>query len=376
MLTASVIDAMNQPSDKAICLPGWAYANPEFLREEFARIFRRSWVNIGYGYQVATPGQILPITVADQPLLLVRDLQGRLRVFHNVCRHRGALLVGEGDPRAVRAITCPYHAWAYALDGRCLTAPCFYRGEKRNLRPTPADDFDLIEVRSQVWLDTVFVDLSGAAPPLEETIGPLASRWNTAEIAPLDHVTTWEGTIRANWKLVIENFLDTYHSAFVHPQLGGITPHIAHERVRLSPDIVGQRSVDAAINKPRTGPIPTIPALEKALGVDDETYWIYPNTLIFAQRSFLSIRTILPVDVATTREWNAIYVSQEVSTERFSAERQKVKEAIDLVNVQDVGILERLQATRSSMAADRGRFAPEWDFMSHQFQTRIAEKFR
>jgi choline monooxygenase len=103
---------------------------------------------------------------------------------------------------------------------------------------------------------------------------------------------------------------------------------------------------------------------------------MFPNTLIFAQRSFLSIRTILPVDVSTTREWNAIYVSPEVSAERFGPERQKMKEAIDLVNVQDVGILERLQATRPSMAADRGRFAPEWDFMSHQFQTRIADVFR
>ena len=88
------------------------------------------------------------------------------------------------------------------------------------------------------------------------------------------------------------------------------------------------------------------------------------------------MRTILPIDAATTRELNAIYVSPEVTPEKFATERQRMKEAIDLVNLQDVGILERLQATRSSIAADRGRFAPEWDFMSHQFQTRIAELLR
>jgi phenylpropionate dioxygenase-like ring-hydroxylating dioxygenase large terminal subunit len=376
MLSADIVEAMNRPGDKAICLPGWTYSSPVFLNEEYARIFRRSWVNIGYGYQVAEPGSMMPVTIAGQPLLMVRDLQGQLRVFHNVCRHRGALLVGDADRKTGRAIVCPYHAWAYGLDGRCMTAPCFHRNERRNLRPTREDDLDLIEVRTRVWIDTVFVDLSGEAPPLEDTIGPLESRWHTAEIGPLNHVTTWEGTIAANWKLVIENFLDTYHSAFVHSQLGPITPHIAHERVRLSPDIIGQRSVDAAITKPRSGPIPIIAPLEKALGADDETYWMYPNTLIFAQRSFLSMRTILPIDPSTTRELNAIYVSPEVTPEKFSAERQRMKEAIQLVNVQDVGILERLQATRSSIAADRGRFAPEWDFMSHQFQTRIAELLR
>jgi choline monooxygenase len=376
MLSAGTIEAMNRPGDKAICLPGWVYASPEFLKEEYARIFTRSWVNIGYGYQVGAPGQVMPVSVAGQPLLLVRDLQGRLRVFHNVCRHRGALLVSDDDPKTGRSITCRYHAWSYGLDGRCIAAPCFYRNERRNLRPSPEDDFDLIEVRSRVWLDTVFVDLSGNSPPLEDAIGPLASRWGTGEIEPLSHVTTWEGNIPANWKLVVENFLDTYHSAFVHSQLGPITPHIAHERVRLSPDIIGQRSVDAAINKPRSGPIPIIPPLDKALGADDETYWIFPNTLIFAQRSFVSIRTILPIDASSTRELNAIYVSAETTPERFSKERQQMKEAIDLVNVQDVGILARLQATRISIAADRARFAPEWDFMSHQFQTRIAEVFR
>ncbi len=152
--------------------------------------------------------------------------------------------------------------------------------------------------------------------------------------------------------------------------------HIAHEQLRLSNDIIGQRSHDAAVNKPRSGAIPVIPELARSLGADDETYCLFPNTLVFAQRSFFSVRTILPRAVDSAFEMNAVYVSEETTVEEFGADRQRIKEAIRLVNQQDVEILSRLQATRGSIAVDRGRFAPEWDFMSHQFQMRIAEALR
>ena len=374
MLTAQILQAMKQPIEKAACMPGFAYCDPEFMKLEVARVLQRNWISIGFGQQVASPGQIVPVSVAGQPLIMVRDSDGQLRVFHNICRHRGALLVDAPCSKLAPAIVCPYHHWTYGLDGRCTGVPYWYRNERKPLRPGVDDGYGLIEVRSHVWLDTVFVDLSGRAAPFDEVIAPLDARWGVPKIGRLRQVTTWEGVIPANWKLVIENFLDTYHAPYVHPQIGPMGAQIAHERPALSRDIIGQRCIDAAVNKPRTGSMPIIPELAKALGADDETYLLFPNTLLFVQRSFVSMRTILPRSVDSTYALNAVYVTEEAMAEPFEADRTRMKASVDLVNDQDVGILVRLQATKTSLAADHGRFAPDWDFMSHQFQVRIAEE--
>jgi choline monooxygenase len=375
MLTARHVDDMNQPLEKAVPLPGFAYCDPGFMKEETARVLQRNWISIGFGQQVKSPGEIVPVTVAGQPLIIVRDAAGALRVFHNVCRHRGAQLV---DARCTQtgAITCPYHRWTYGLDGRCLGIPFWYRNEQKPRRPAVEDDYGLIEVRSAVWLDTIFIDLSGQARPFEQVISPLDKRWRVPDIGPLHQAATWEGLIPANWKLVVENFLDTYHAPFVHPQVGPMSVQIAHERPAISPDIIGQRCIDAAVNKPRTGPIPVIPALESVLGADDETYSLFPNTLLFVQRSFVSVRCVVPRSVDSSYTMNAVYLSSNAMTDDFNADRQRLQAAVALVNDQDVGILVRLQATKASLAADRGRFVPDWDFMSHQFQVRLAQEMQ
>jgi choline monooxygenase len=376
MLSAKLVAAMKQPLEDAAALPGFAYHDPEFLRAEVAHVLGRNWISVGVAGQVPLPGQIAPVNVAGLPLMMVRGADGQLRVFHNVCRHRGSLLVDVPTSKPVNAIVCPYHRWTYGLDGRCAGIPYWYRSEQKPLRPAVDDDYGLIEVRSHVWLDTVFVDLSGSAPPFAELIAPLDARWGVSNIAPLHRVTTWEGVIPANWKLVIENFLDTYHAPFVHPQVGPMNVQIAHERPRPSRDIIGQRCVDAAINKPRTGSMPVIPELEKALGADDETYCLFPNTLLFVQRSFYSVRVVLPRGADSTYTLNAVYVSEEAKGEQFEADRKRIHDAVALINDQDVDILRRLQATRMSPAADRARFVPDWDFMSHEFQVRLAEELQ
>ncbi len=199
MLTKYIAETMTRPIEQAACLPGFAYNDESFMRLEGERIFRRSWVSIGFAHQVGPPGHVLPTRVAGQPLIMVRGLDGQLRVFHNVCRHRGAQLVTAEGAQPMKVIACPYHRWTYELDGSCRIAPFWYRNERIALRPAPDDDYGLIEVRARVWLDIVFVDLSGTAPPFEEIIAPLAAKWGTTTMAPLNQVTTCECTIPAYW---------------------------------------------------------------------------------------------------------------------------------------------------------------------------------
>lgn len=376
MLSQKTVDDMRQPIERAACLPGLAYCDQTFMADEVARIFNRNWISIGLGQQVPLPGNLRPVTVCGLPLLMVRDQDGNVRVFHNVCRHRGLqLAVGDRTEQA-KAIVCPYHGWTYGLDGRCIAAPHWYRDEKKHLRPTVSDDYGLIELPTRVWLDTIFINLLGNAPPFEQVIAPLETMWNASAVDPLYRVPVWEGEIPANWKLVIENFLDAYHLPYVHPQAGSIDVHTQHKRLSLSKDIFGQQSIEAAVNKPKSGPIPSIPQLETALGNDDQTFCLFPNTLLFVQRSFLSVRAVVPLDAALTYVSNSVYVSEAAAHETFSPERELLKETLHLVNEQDMVVLGRLQATRRSPAVDRGRFAPQWDFLSYEFQLRVASALK
>jgi len=376
MLSQETVDDMRQPIERAACLPGVAYWDRTFMEDEIARILNRNWISIGFGQQVPRPGNLKTVAVCGQPLLIVRDQNEKVRVFHNVCRHRGLQLAVSDRTEPAKTIVCPYHGWTYGLDGRCIAAPHWYRDEKTHLRPTVDDDYGLIELPTRVWLDTIFINLSGTAPPFEQMIAPLEAMWNASQITPLRRVPVWEGEIPANWKLVIENFLDAYHLPYVHPQAGSIDVHTQHKRLSLSADLFGQQSIEAAVNKPKSGPIPSIPQLATALGNDDQTYCLFPNTLLFVQRSFLSVRAVVPRDASLTYVSNSVYVSEEAAHEKFSAERKLLKDTLHLVNEQDMVVLARLQATRQSPAVDRGKFAPQWDFLSHEFQLRIASTLK
>ena len=186
-------------------------------RSRTSTSFSRSWVFAGFVHELARAGDAFPVTVAGQPVLLVCDAQERVRAFHNVCRHRCLKLVDT--PRNVgRTIRCPYHSWTYGLDGTLHIAPYF---GGRNPRATP-EGFDrgrhgLAPVRAEKWHDWIFVNLNGAAPPLEDFIAPLRKRLDGLDLTRLHHLVTIDfGEIAANWKLLVENFIEPYHVQFVH----------------------------------------------------------------------------------------------------------------------------------------------------------------
>jgi choline monooxygenase len=176
-----------------------------------------------------------------------------------------------------------------------------------------------------------------------------------------------------NWKLVIENFMDAYHLPFVHPQVGTATSAAKHEIVRLTEDIFGARYLHAAVDRAWSKPLPPIGGLPTVLDDHAESFFVFPNTLLFAYPSFMALRTILPIGPTLTREVEHLYVSTEAMADGFEEQRTKMKDASRLINDQDLPILARLQATRASAAVDTVRFAPDWDGRARMFQVRIAE---
>jgi choline monooxygenase len=273
-------------------------------------------------------------------------------------------------------IICPYHSWTYGLDGRCLGIPYWQRDNGKSFRPAAENDYGLIAVRARVWLDIVFVDLSGHALPLETLIAPLEQRWRVLAIPPLSIGTSWEAEEPINWKLAIENFMDAYHLSFVHPQAGDIKSAADHEIIGLSQDIFGIRYLDGAVRRSWSEPLPVIPALADALGQNTEGFYIFPNTLLIAQPSFVSLRIVLPKSATLTYQREVTYLTAEAKVDRFAAQREQFAKFNKLVNDQDLPIVRRLQSTRASpqnVAVDRGRFVPDWDVRSNMFQIRIVE---
>ncbi|HLI10966.1 MAG TPA: aromatic ring-hydroxylating dioxygenase subunit alpha [Alphaproteobacteria bacterium] len=193
----------------ARALPGWCYRSERFFAAEMRHIHHRNWFFVGRVEELKSPGDYRAIETVGGPVILLRDREGQLRAFANCCRHRGSLLLaGRGN---VRAITCPYHAWSYRLDGTLLGAPAMER----------TADFDrnahgLIPVRLETWQGFVFLNFDNMAPPLAEHLGDLPAKLGGYRFEEM--VCTWRAEIecRCNWKMLVENALEAYHTGLVH----------------------------------------------------------------------------------------------------------------------------------------------------------------
>ena len=189
------------------------YVDPAFLEVERDEIFRRSWQFLCHEEKLREPGSYVTARIQDRGVVAVRGADGALRAFYNVCKHRGhEVLAGAG--RAERHITCPYHGWVYALDGRLHRARHSERIENFD-----ASAIALTPVQVEVFCHLVFVNLDGEAPPLaEQTEGGLAREVTgyAPDLASLTFAHRLTYTVRANWKAVVDNFLECYHCPVAH----------------------------------------------------------------------------------------------------------------------------------------------------------------
>lgn len=206
-------------------LPGRHYTDPDVFAAEQQRIFERTWNCVALAADLTAPGAYRTVTVGRESVVLVRGRDGAVRGFLNVCRHRGAALcAGEGQLR--RTLQCPYHAWTYSLTGELVAAP--------NLAAMPDLDraaYGLHAVTLREWLGYVWVCLAPDPPSFEaEVMGEVVAR--LGDVASLDRYDVAglvlgrriRYDVGANWKLIVENFMECYHCATIHPELTGVLP--------------------------------------------------------------------------------------------------------------------------------------------------------
>lgn len=353
-------------------LPGFAYRDENLFDLEVERLFRREWVSITCAQSVPEPGDVFPVTIAGQSLFVARDKDGEVRVFYNLCRHRGSELIDKPcKPRGGRLV-CPYHAWSYNLKGEFLRAPYLYRNSD-NTQPgeTEREELGLISVRSEVWRDIVFVDLSGTAKPFESLIAPLDERlvrWNADELRAVSSV---EYKVAANWKLAAENFLDAYHLPVLHSQIGGgFAGALQIEDVEVSDRITGFVMPIGYGLEPKESDR----SLPRFSGLGDEkqrieVFVIFPNTLILVEPESSQVITLRPQGAGVTHESFANYVATDASqTDEMAELREEWHRSSNEVNEQDVKLLEGLQRSRAMDAGGDTRLSKEWDQTVSRFQ--------
>ncbi len=375
----AILKAVTAPVESARGLPNAFYTDPQVFAAEREKIFARNWSCIGFGKDVPNPGDIRPITFAGSPLLLVRDTQGALRVFQNVCRHRGMVLATEpGNCKAV--IRCPYHSWCYNLDGSLRTTP-HVGGPGRSADPNiHREELGLLAVRTHVWMDMVFVNISGDAPEFREAAAPLIARWADFEGRPLYHGGADSSTsfdLATNWKLAIENYCESYHLPWVHPGLNSYSKLEDHYNIVEPGVFSGQGTL---VYNPQLGEngerFASFDGISEKWQTGAEYAALYPNVLLGIHKDHFFVMLIDPVSHDRTIERVEIYYADKSMTEpAMAAMRQRNTEMWRQVFAEDVFVVEGMQKGRQAPGFDGGKFSPAMDASTHCFHDWVARQF-
>ena len=275
----------------ATTLPQRYFVSPEVFAQEREKIFARQWICVAHQSQLAKPGDYLVRTVAGESLVLVRDQKQLVRAFYNVCRHRGTRLCEEASGHTA-AIQCPYHAWTYALDGRLIGAP--------HMDAVPGFDkagYALHTVAVGVWEGFIFVSLAAAPMPLEEVFAPLTGKFSHWNLPLLRSARRVEYDVRANWKLIFQNYSECYHCPGVHPALSRISPYDSAENdLCEGPFLGGFMAIQKGASLTMSGRACARPVGD-IQGEDHQRvfyYSLFPNMLLSLHPDYVMVHQLWP----------------------------------------------------------------------------------
>jgi choline monooxygenase len=211
-LSPEAIDAVSRPTLDAETLPPECYWDPTLYQREIENIFFKEWICVGRVEDIAEPGDFFTTDIASEPIVVVRDAEGAVKAYLNVCRHRGCTLVeGSGTTKAFR---CPYHGWMYGLNGQLRGTPDFK--ETRNFNK---GDYPLHTVKVELWEGFIMLCLDPDATPFADQVSE-TTRFGLDKYRMSTMVTThrWEYHLECNWKTYVENYIEEYHIPWVHPE--------------------------------------------------------------------------------------------------------------------------------------------------------------
>ncbi|QBY00721.1 aromatic ring-hydroxylating dioxygenase subunit alpha [Rhodophyticola sp. CCM32] len=365
------LEDVQAPIERAHGLPNAHYTDPATIAEENHAVLASTWAGLATGADIPEAGDAVPIRFLGQPLLLLRDDAGQVRVFQNICRHRGMILVAE--PRRIEgAIRCPYHSWCYAKTGRLVATPHVGGPGQNSHDGIDRATLGLIEVRSHIWRDVVFVNLSGDAPEFADMHADVMARWTEFE-QPLYHGGTGSRftlDVATNWKLAVENYCESYHLPWVHPGLNSYSRLEDHYHIEAPGQYSGQGSYVYRQLRDEAGrTFPDFDGLSEHWETGAEYISLFPNVLFGVHRDHAYSIILEPVSAMQTREHVNIYYAapdtDPALRDRNAAQWREVFE-------EDIFVVEGMQQGRAAPGFDGGRFSPVMDGPTHLFHAWVA----
>jgi choline monooxygenase len=354
----SVRDLLNlynpaNPLEKAWTIPAPWYFDERLAQLERESVFAANWQVAGHLDQVKEPGQFFTFDVNNEPLVVVRGDDGKLRAFYNVCRHHAAAVVPETHGCA-KNFRCPYHGWTYGNDGS-LKGMVEFEGVCNFDRA----DNGLVPVHVDTWENFVFVNLDGRAAALSEFLGKVP-----ALVAPLKITDTLKYfdrriyTLNCNWKVYVDNYLDGgYHVPHAHKGLSSVVEYTKYtienfERACL-----------------QSSPLDSSGALESSIGATRQGtafyLWVYPNFMLNAYSGVMDTNLVLPLGV---NKCAVIFDYYFADTSPAAAKHNRESIAVsEKVQDEDMAICDSVQRGLRSRAYVAGRLSLRREAGEHLF---------
>ena len=363
-LCAAIGRAAARPLEEGTTLPPEAYTSPALLDRELIQLFAKEWICVGRVEEIPQKGDYFTITVAGEPLLVVRARSDAIRVMSNVCRHKWTR-IANGKGR-VRRFVCPYHAWTYDLDG-CLVHTRYME----RTRGFDASKVALPEIRSGIWRGFIYVNIEGDAPPVEDHFAELDTRVGDYHMESMRLMCGDEEVWSTNWKLLFENFTDLYHVFHTHrDSIGKYSPmeHFELETGGEAFSFSGSRALSRAIAESPFEPY------HPELREEHRSYFsmigVYPAQMLALAPDRVFYMCLIPEGVGHVRtKWGV--ACYEHPLPRHTAE---VIEALyRQINAEDRMRLESAHSSLRSRFAATGRLS-RYETMNWEFTRYLARR--
>ena len=366
------VAATRQPTERASTLPPRVYHDRSVLDFEMEGWFASEWLYVGREEDAPDNGSYFLTNVLGENIVVVRGNDSHLRAFHNVCRHRGSTMLEEPCGQLVR-FQCPYHAWIYDLQGN-LRPP----RHTETLENFSCEENSLFPVRLATWQGCIFLNLSPDAPALTEHLGAFPTHFDRFPLAELRRAKRMEYDVRANWKVLMENYSECYHCPGVHPLLNHLTPynlggylHGEGEWAGSWMELVGENetlSIDGSASGRAALPGMTEDDLRRVYYA-----WIWPNLLFSLHPDYLMTHQVWPVEPGHSKVTCELYFHPETMADP-AFDPSGPSEFWDLTNRQDWHVCELQQQGTASRAYTPGRYSAI-EKMVHAFDAKVADRY-
>jgi choline monooxygenase len=375
------LDIVNKPISEAHGLPNECYTSKEYTLIERKKLFEDKWIVIGVASSLPNIGDAKPIDLLGMPILIVRTKNNQIKVFHNICSHRGVKLVREPG-KIKNVIRCPYHSWSYNLDGELIATPHIGGMDIHQSPEFEKSKSNLKEIRSYIWLDLIMININNNEISFEDYIKPLSERWekfwpikDRDLIYHADDYGYFKLDAKCNWKFAIENYCESYHLPWVHPGLNSYSKLEDHYHIQGLPNrFAGQGTV---VYNPRfkgSEKFPCFPNWPKNKENVAEYVALFPNVMLGIHKDHYYAYWLEPINHEYTLEHMEIYYvgDEAANSKKFKSLREQNHKQWEDIQKEDVDIIQGMQIGRNSPVYNGGNFSPKMDNPTHHFHKWVA----